>query len=415
MTSLRIAVMLKTNNGGLWILPQITELRRRGHHVIVVIPPGPGRLRSMLAEAGFEVVDSPFDFRYRPSLATLRGLWRLRRLVRRLRPDVLNYHLYSSALAARLIAIGLPMRRVHMVAGPLYLESPLIRPVERFLWRMDDVTICCTEHISRLYGELGCPPERRPVAQYGTDLDYFRPDWSTAPGPSAGVASPSAGVVGPSAGVAERRAKARAEVGVAEGDFLVVMVAYVYVPKRLAHNARGFKGHDVLLSAWPAFHARHPRSHLLLVGEGFTKEAEDYRQRLIDQFGVATNPSVTWLGWVPDLRPYFVAADVSVTPSLSEGSNGVVREASAMGVPTIASDAGGLPEAVDPSFGWIVPRGDSAALGAALEAAYQEFEAGRLADRGELARRHATRYFDRRAAARQVAGIVERAAGGARS
>jgi glycosyltransferase involved in cell wall biosynthesis len=388
--------MLKTNNGGLWILPQILELRRRGHEVIVVLPPGPGRLRSKLSEQGFQMADSPFDFRYRPRLATLRGLWRLRQLVRRLCPDVLNYHLYSSALAARLVAVGLPARRVHMVAGPLYLESPVIRPVERHLWRMDHVTICCTEHISGLYRELGCPAERRPVAQYGTDLTYFNPDWATS---------------GQRTGTVERRAKARAEVGLTEGDFLVVMVAYVYVPKRLAHNGRGFKGQDVLLSAWPSFHARHPRSHLMLIGEGFTEAGETYRRKLIDHFGVEADPSVTWLGWVPDLRPYYAAADLSVTPSLSEGSNGVVREASAMGVPSVVSDAGGLPEAVEPSVGWVVPRGSSEALGAALESAYQEFTAGRLAARGDLARQHAVRYFDNRAAAVRLADIIERAAG----
>ena len=30
---LRVAVLLKTNSGGLWVLPQVEALRRRGHQV----------------------------------------------------------------------------------------------------------------------------------------------------------------------------------------------------------------------------------------------------------------------------------------------------------------------------------------------------------------------------------------------
>ncbi|MGC5019689.1 glycosyltransferase family 4 protein [Micromonospora sp. DT47] len=402
MAGLRVSVLLKTNSGGLWTIPQIEELRRRDHHVTVVIPPGPGRLRTELETRGIPVVDAPFDFRFRPTVSTLRGLWQLRRLIRQLRPDVLNYHLYASALAARLAALRLPLRRVHVVCGPLYLESWLIRPIERLMRRMDDVTICCTQHISELYGQLGCPAERRPVVQFGIDVNYFTPPHLT----SGGMETPDSRK--------GAREKARAEIGVDPASFIVVMVGYVYPPKRLAHSGRGIKGHDTLLAAWSSFHAKHPRSHLVLVGEGFTAAGKAYRQELIDRFDVGQDPSITWLGWQPDLRPYLTAADVGVVPSLSEGSNGVVREALAMGVPSIVSDAGGLPEAVDASVGWIFPRGDVGALISALDTAYRDFESGQLTARSGRAREHAVRTFDRTQTAAVMADIIERA-GGVRS
>ncbi|MGI5215735.1 glycosyltransferase [Plantactinospora sp. CA-290183] len=391
---LRIAVLLKTNSGGMWILPQVTELRRRGHEVVVVLPPGSGRLTAELTRHGFDVLGSPFDFRFRPDPATLRGLWRLRRLVRRLRPDVLHYHLYASALAARVATLGLPVRRVHMVAGPLFLESPLIRPVERLLWRLDHVTICGTAHTSGLYGALGCPPARRPVATYGVDPAHFAAPRTTAPDDPAG------------AGRDEVRAKSRAELGIDADAFLVVMVAYVYPPKRLAHRGRAIKGHDVLLAAWQTFRAGHPRAHLLLVGAGWTAAGEAYRRDLVQRYGVATDPSVTWLESLADVRPCHRAADLSVSPSLSEG-HGAVLEASAMGVPSIVSDAGGLPETVEESSGWVVPRGDPAALAAALATAHREFAAGRLAAWGERARQRALRLFDNRTSAVRVADVIE--------
>ncbi|MFF3855108.1 glycosyltransferase family 4 protein [Micromonospora sp. NPDC002575] len=387
MGNLRIAILLRTAEGCLWTLPQVDELRRRGHEVIAILPPGPGALRERLRERGVETLDSPFDFRFRPTLGAVRGLWRLRRLLRGLRLDVLNYHLYAAALAARIAAFRLPLRRVHMVAGPLYLESPVVRPVERLLWRLDDLIICCTQHISTHYQALGCPPQRRPVAQYGVDLGHFDPARVRTPGPAASA-----------------RASVRAELGLDDDVFVVLMVANTYSPKRIAFAGQNIKGHDVLLEAWRDFRAAHPRSRLLMVGVGFTEAGEAHRRGLMDRF--ADDRSVVWLGRLPDLRPYFLAADVNVTPSLSEGSNGVVREASAMGRPSIVSDAGGLPEAVDDSFGWIVPRGDPAALREALSTAHRAFVAGELAAMGRRAREHALRAFDRTAAAELVADMV---------
>ncbi|WP_422770204.1 glycosyltransferase family 4 protein [Plantactinospora sp. WMMC1484] len=400
---LRVVVLLKTNSGGLWIIPQVTELRRRGHEVLVVLPPGPGRLTAELTRRGFPVLDSPFDFGFRPRPATLRGLWRLRRLLRRLRPDVLHYHLYASALAARLSTPGLPVRRVHMVAGPLFLESALIRPVERVLWRLDHLTICGTEHTSRRYGDLGCPAPRRPVATYGVDPAHFAPSWSIADRDGTATAAPASREV--------LRAKIRADLGIDQDAFLAVMVAYVYPPKRLAHNGRAIKGHDVLLAAWRTFHGRHPRTHLLLVGSGWTAAGEAYRRELVRRFDLDADPSVTWIESMPDVRPCYEAADLSVSPSLSEG-HGAACEASAMNLPSVVSDAGGLPETIDEETGWVVPRGDAPALASALEAAYREFEAGGLRARGDRARDRALRLFDNRLAAIRVADAIERAAGG---
>ncbi|MBC8994443.1 glycosyltransferase family 4 protein [Micromonospora chalcea] len=384
---LRIAVLLKTDQGGLWIVPQVEELRRRGHEVVAILPRETGRLTGELRRRGVEVHDSPFDFRFRPRPSTLRDLWRLRRLIGRIRPDVLKYHLYASALAARFVSLRMPLRRVHMVAGPLYLESPLIKLVERVLWRLDHVTICGTGHTSGLYGALGCPAPRRPVVTYGARTAHF------------------ADLEG-STGRREVRAKARAELGIEEDAFVVIMVAYVYPPRKLVHQGRGIKGHDVLLAAWREFRAAHPDARLLLVGAGFSAAGEAHRRELIGRFGVDRDPSVTWLTSVSDVRACYRAADVSVSPSLSEG-HGAACEAGATGVPSIVSDAGGLPETVDETTGWVVPRNDVAALVAGLEQAHREFTDGRLRLRGERAQQFALRHFDNQVAAADVADVVE--------
>jgi glycosyltransferase involved in cell wall biosynthesis len=398
---LRVAVLLKTNSGGMWILPQVEELRERGHEVIVILPPGDGRLTLELRRRGFEVAESPFDFQLGPG--SLRGLLGLRALIRRIRPDVLHYHLLASAFAGRFATLGLPVRRVHMVAGPLYLESPVIRPVERLLWRLDDVIICGCQHASNRYGELGCPPERRPVATYGVNTDRHRPDWSDDDEPRGERYDQRA--------AADARAKARAELGISEDTFLAIMVAYVYPPIRLINRGRGIKGHDVLFPAWRSFRERHPRVHLLVVGGGWTAAGEAHRRELIDRFDVAGDPGITWLETVADVRPWYAASDVSVSPSLGE-SHGAAVEAGAMAVPSIVSEAGGLPETVDEHSGWVVPMNDVPALTAALSQAYRDFESGTLPARGRAARQRMTELFDNRRSAVQVADTIEAVAGG---
>ncbi len=383
---LKVVVVLKTSQGALFTLPHVDELRSRGHEVIVVLPPQRGNLRTALTERGVTVIDSPFDFRFRASVSTVAGLCRLRRQLRELGPDVLHYHLYASALATRLASLMLGIPRVYMVAGPLYLDSPLIRAVERWLVRLDTVTIGGSEFTARRYRELGRTAAQVPAIPYGADAAYFRP-------PDPGV-----------------RGRVRDELGIGPDTFVAVMVALVYAPKRLVHTGRGVKGHDVLLSAWREFRAEHPDSHLVLVGSGFTETGERHRQELIARFRLDDPAAaVTWVDTVDDVRPYYAAADVSVSPSLSE-NHGAAREAGILGVPSIVSDAGALPETVDALSGWIVPRGDPAALLAALREACAEHRRGELAQRGVHARQLASRRFDDTRSRAAVADVIEQAA-----
>src|SRR5207248_2679023 len=140
--------------------------------------------------------------------------------------------------------------------------------------------------------------------------------------------------------------------------------------------------------AWAKFHAEHPDSRLVLVGGGFDEIGELHRQQLIHRFRLhdeSTRPGVTWLDTVEDVRPSYAAADLSVSPSLSD-NHGAAVEAGAMGLPSIVTDAGALPETVTPESGWIVARGHSDPLAEALRSAYAEHVRGVLPARGRRAR-----------------------------
>src|SRR5207248_3062264 len=76
---------------------------------------------------------------------------------------------------------------------------------------------------------------------------------------------------------------------------------------------------------------------------------------------------VRFLGHCPDVPPVMETADLFVLPSHKEGLPNAVLEAMAMGLPVVATNAGGTGEVVlDGETGLLVPPADPPALGAAL-------------------------------------------------
>lgn len=381
MTQLRITLVIKTAEGGRWIIPHIEEMLRRGHKVAVILPDMAGRLRDMLERQPIDISPIDFDFSLTPSVSTIQGLRRLRLKIRESRPDVVHYHLYASALATRMASLGVSNKRVHMVAGPLYLDSLLIRTAERMVCRLDSILVAGSGHTAERYERLGYPKQRMAVIPYGVDIERFR--------------TPSLYEV----------ESARDSLGVAPGQFVVVMIAYFYGPKKMVHQGVGIKGHDVLLAGWKEFAESRSDVKLFIVGSGFDPAGEEHRSALMTQYA-DPRLGIQWLASVSDVRPYYWAANLSVSPSLSE-NHGSALEAGACGVPRLVSDAGGLPETTTSESGWVVPRGSSDALRCALEEAYDEFRKGTLARRGLKSRYEMVRSFDVSEASTRLVDILE--------
>ncbi|MEU6536008.1 glycosyltransferase family 4 protein [Streptomyces sp. NPDC047000] len=123
------------------------------------------------------------------------------------------------------------------------------------------------------------------------------------------------------------------------------------------------KGQDTLIRALPRVLAAAPDTVLLIVGGG---PYEKDLRRLAAETGVAA--SVRFTGAVPwsELPAHYGAGDVFAMPCRTrrggldvEGLGIVYLEASATGLPVVAGDSGGAPDAVlDGETGWVV-RGTS--------------------------------------------------------
>lgn len=115
---------------------------------------------------------------------------------------------------------------------------------------------------------------------------------------------------------------------------------------RLVHR----KGQDHLIESMPEILEVVPNAHLLLVGQG---PYRDYLQQLVTKN--ALEDSVTFIGRIQyaDLPQYICVGDIFAMPSRSrlmglevEGLGIVYLEASACGLPVLAGNSGGAPDAV---------------------------------------------------------------------
>jgi glycosyltransferase involved in cell wall biosynthesis len=132
------------------------------------------------------------------------------------------------------------------------------------------------------------------------------------------------------------------------------------------------KGHDVLLDALASMADVPWRCMCVGSLECDPAFAEMIRRRSVDR-GLAGRMCFPGPRTRADLDRTYAAADVVVLPSRAETYGMVIVEALARGLPVIATDVGGVPEALGHDSagirpGLLVPPDDPAALGSALRA-----------------------------------------------
>ena len=132
----------------------------------------------------------------------------------------------------------------------------------------------------------------------------------------------------------------------------------------IAHGAilRGEKGHSVLLHALAIVKEKQPQIRYLIAGQG---QERAVLEALIQELGLDDNVLLT--GIVEHIAPLLRASDIAVLPSLVEPLGMFQIEAQFLEVPTITSDAGGIPETiVDGQTGLMVEAGNVDQLAKAI-------------------------------------------------
>jgi glycosyltransferase involved in cell wall biosynthesis len=312
---------------------------------------GPGYpLDAVVASEGLAHRKLRWTRRLNP-LATLEGAWDLWAVLRREPFDIVHTHCSLGGAVGRVLArcAGVPhiLFTIHAFASrgyqPLWRRQ-LFLVVERFLDACTDGYLASTQVMKDLViAKRIARAERIEVVPLGIELPAV-PD-------------------------AADRGRARAALGLSDGELAVAVAG------RLEQQ----KGVTYLLRAFSRVHRVMPHVRLLVFGDGpLAAELRDEARR----FGVA--PAVHFLGWRSDLEALLPGCDVLCLPSLWEAFGYVLLEAMAAMVPIVATRVEGIPEVTgNGECALLVPAADDAALAGALRDLLED--AGRrrlLAQRG---------------------------------
>jgi glycosyltransferase involved in cell wall biosynthesis len=268
----------------------------------------------------------------RPRLPTPLALWRLIRLVRRLRPDLIVGWMYHSCLAVQLASIftsrlASVLWSIHYSTNSLSEEKRLTALVIKacaFLSRLPGKIIFVSRDGQSKHRELGFSTTNSCVIRNGIDAATFVPS-------------------------SEARASVRSEFGL-PGDALIIGMVSRYHP---------MKDYACFLRAAALVSKIHPETHFFLVGRAVDGENQELR-RLIHELGLAHRTHL--LGERHDIPRLAAALDVFSLSSYCESFPTVIGEAMACAVPCVVTDVGDAAWIVGDNTGRIVPPRDPDAL-----------------------------------------------------
>jgi glycosyltransferase involved in cell wall biosynthesis len=282
----------------------------------------------------------------------LRALFRITRFLRRHRYDVVHTHTLKAGIIGRWAAwlARVPIV-VHTAHGWAFTreEPALIHwlnvQLERICARLCQAIVVVAERdrAPALALRIGTPRQFH-LIRSGIEIEAYRD-------------------------VALTRDAARARIGIPADAFVVGTVGRLVRAKSPVE----------LFQAFEHVARRHPRAHLVYVGDGPMRvDVEDAAGR------VGLRDRVHVLGIRRDVPELLRAFDALALASRWEGLPRVFPQAMAAGLPIVATRVAGAPEAITPDEnGWLVEIGDMEGMGRRLNAlADDPGLAQRMGDRG---------------------------------
>jgi glycosyltransferase involved in cell wall biosynthesis len=299
-------------------------LSAAGHEVVLCSPAIPD---GVSASVGHVRLDLRRAVAPRADLA---ALVRLTSVVAEVRPDVVHAHSSKAGALVRLGRVASPRVPVvytpHGFAFAGHFESALerhaYRAVERLLMPLASRVVCVCEAEARLARSLGMPDRVR-VVHNGID-----------PAPPGEIDERIVEL--------SRRGPVVGTIG----------------------QLRPGKGLQTLIAAAPNVLTGHPDAQIVIVGDG--PDLPELRQSAQTQ---GVSHAVHFLGASADPLSMLRGMDVFVQPSWAESFPYVILEAMSLGVAIVATDVGGVGEAVaDGDSGLLVaPRSELALAAAVIE------------------------------------------------
>lgn len=296
-----------------------------------------GDMGYLAVAAGVQPVVMPALQRAIAPITDLVALWQLYKLMRRIRPQIVDTHTFKAGALGRVAAwlAGVPVR-LHTFHGHVFqgygggLQSMLIVQLERALGRLTTRVFGVSQLVNaELQAHRIVPAAKLQVFPVVLDLAPFA--------------------------TAARRGAFRAELGIDAGTALVGNIGRL-VP---------IKNQALFLEIAALLVQRGFGGKFVLVGDGELRvELEQRAQalKLADR--------IYFCGWRRDLAGVLADLNVMVNTSLNEGTPVAIIEAMAARVPVVATAVGGVADLVTHgSTGFLLPTESAAAGANAVEAA----------------------------------------------
>lgn len=300
------------------------------------IDPDEGDMSYFAKQNGVEPVIIPELGRSLNPLRDLMTTWKLYKLMRAFKPDVVHTHTAKAGFVGRWAArlAGVPVI-VHTFHGHVFkgyfgtVKTRLFLLLERWTARISDGIITLTDGLRRELADTYriTRKGRITVLPLGLNVDLF-------------------------AQTPRKTGLFRQTCGIPPEVPLIGIVGRL-VP---------IKNHPLFLQAAAKIKQRLPDAHFVIIGDGETRaDLETLAGRL------GLRAAVTFTGWIKDLSPAYADMDVLVISSFNEGTPISVIEALAAGCPVVTTAVGGLPDLLNQGqLGALVPSGDVQALAEAV-------------------------------------------------
>jgi glycosyltransferase involved in cell wall biosynthesis len=256
----------------------------------------------------------------------LSAAWRLSRLVKQLKPDVIHAHdPHGVAMAALALSMSTQLGKPPLVAARRVDFHIKGNALSRWKYRQVDCFVCASDAIRRMVIADGVPAAHAVTIHEGIDLAHV-------------AAAPPANL---------------------HGDLWLPHHAPIVgnVAALVPH-----KGQRHLVDAAALVLTQVPDARFVIAGEGELRPALE--RQIKDKH---LEKHVFLVGFRPDILSVHKAFDIFVMSSVTEGLGTSLLDAMACGKPIVATTAGGMPEVVaGGETGLLVPPRDDEALAAAI-------------------------------------------------
>ena len=326
-----------------FLVGQVAHAKRLGFEVHALSSPG-AYLTEFGEGARIDVHELPMARRITP-LQDLVSLWRLQRILHRLRPDIVHAHTPKGGLLAMIASwmCGVPVRVYHVHGLPMItatgLKRLLLRMSEKVSCRLAHQVYCVSESVRAVAVAEGlCNPNKIKVLLNGTidGIDAAR-------------------TFNPACVDADARQEIRSKHGIPLDAPVVGFVG------RIVRD----KGMIELTKAWQVLRAEFPNLRLLIVGPFEPQDPVPVEVESLLRSDARIHLTGGVAAW--EVPRFYRAMDVLTLPTYREGFNTVLLEAAAMELPVVASRVPGCVDGViEGETGILVPSHDATALADAL-------------------------------------------------